>query len=75
MSKINEGDVSVDMKYLILGAGPAGLTFANQLKQLGETSFLVVEKEKNAGGLCRSTIVDEKPFDIGGGAFPRCISQ
>ncbi|MCI8626007.1 MAG: NAD(P)-binding protein [Lachnospiraceae bacterium] len=57
------------MKYLILGAGPAGLTFANQLKQLGETSFLVVEKEKNAGGLCRSTIVDEKPFDIGGGHF------
>lgn len=52
-----------------MGAGPAGLTFANQLKQWGETSFLVVEKEKNAGGLCRSIVVDEKPFDIGGGHF------
>ena len=33
------------VKYLILGAGPAGLTFANRLKQSGEDSFLVVEKE------------------------------
>ena len=42
------------VKYLILGAGPAGLTFANRLKQSGEDSFLVVEKETEAGGLCRS---------------------
>lgn len=57
------------MKYLILGAGPAGLTFANKLKQLGETSFVVVEKEEEAGGLCRSVLVDGAPFDIGGGHF------
>ena len=57
------------MKYLILGAGPAGLTVANRLKQLGENSFLVLEKEKQAGGLCRSKIVDGAPFDIGGGHF------
>lgn len=57
------------MKYLILGAGPAGLTFANKLKQCGETDFLVLEKEKEAGGLCRSAIVDGSPFDIGGGHF------
>ena len=47
------------MKYLILGAGPSGLTLANRLKQMGETSFFVLEKEKEAGGLCRSTQVDE----------------
>lgn len=57
------------MKYLILGAGPAGLTVANRLKQLGEDSFLVLEKEQQAGGLCRSQIVDGAPFDIGGGHF------
>lgn len=57
------------MKYLILGAGPAGLTFANNLKQQGETSFLVLEKEDTAGGLCRSVNVDGSPFDIGGGHF------
>lgn len=57
------------VKYLILGAGPAGLTFANRLKDQGETSFLVLEKEAQAGGLCRSAIVDGSPFDIGGGHF------
>lgn len=57
------------MKYLILGAGPAGLTFANRLKQLGVSDFLVLEKEITAGGLCRSVDVDGAPFDIGGGHF------
>lgn len=57
------------VKYLILGAGPSGLTFARKLKDRGEDSFLVLEKEKTAGGLCRSTEVDGSPFDIGGGHF------
>lgn len=57
------------MKYLILGAGPAGLAFANRIKQNGETDFLVLEKEDEAGGLCRSVQVDGAPFDIGGGHF------
>lgn len=57
------------MKYLILGAGPAGLTVANQLKRKGKGSILVLEREKEAGGLCRSVLVDGAPFDIGGGHF------
>lgn len=57
------------MKYLILGAGSSGLTVANKLKQAGITSFLVIEKEQTAGGLCRSVNVDGFPFDIGGGHF------
>ena len=57
------------VKYLILGAGPAGLTFANMLKRKGEESFLILEKEKEAGGLCRSAEVDGSPLDIGGGHF------
>lgn len=56
-------------KYLILGAGPAGLTFANKLKEKGEKSFLILEKEREAGGLCRSQQVDSRPLDIGGGHF------
>lgn len=58
-----------NVKYLILGAGPAGLSFANCLKQKGEESFLLLEKEAEAGGLCRSADVDEAPLDIGGGHF------
>ena len=57
------------MKVAVLGAGPAGLTVANRLLQNGVSNFLVIEKEKEAGGLCRSEIIDESPFDIGGGHF------
>lgn len=57
------------MKYLILGAGPAGLTLANKLLENGEKDFLVLEEEKSAGGLCKSTDVDGSPFDTGGGHF------
>lgn len=55
--------------YIILGAGPAGLTFANKLRKNPNTSFLVLEKEAEAGGLCRSAIVNQSPLDIGGGHF------
>jgi len=54
------------MKYLILGAGPAGLSFANMLKSSGggySDSYLILEKEDSAGGLCRSVDVDGSPFD------------
>ncbi len=57
------------MKYLILGAGPSGLTLACALKKRGITDFLVLEKEAEAGGLCRSKEVDGSPFDTGGGHF------
>jgi len=58
------------VEYLILGAGPAGLTFANKLLlQNKEASFLCLELEKEAGGLCRSKDVDGSPLDIGGGHF------
>lgn len=57
------------MRYLILGAGPAGLTVANKLKQNKIKDFLVLEREESAGGLCRSVDVDGAPFDIGGGHF------
>lgn len=57
------------VKYLILGAGPAGLAFANRLLENGEESFLVLEKESEAGGLSRSRMVDGSELDIGGGHF------
>ncbi len=56
-------------KYVILGAGPAGLGFAGTLMDLGETSFLILEKESVPGGLCRSRNVDGAPLDMGGGHF------
>lgn len=54
-------------KYLILGAGPAGLTFAHRLLKLGEKDFIILEANNEAGGLCRSLKVDGSIIDIGGG--------
>lgn len=56
-------------RYVILGAGPSGLSFAHTLLRHGETSFVVLEKEATPGGLCRSCEVDGAPLDIGGGHF------
>ena len=59
----------IHKRILILGAGPAGLSIANRMQQMGVSDFLVLEKEAEAGGLCRSMEVDGSPFDIGGGHF------
>ena len=57
------------MKYLIIGAGPSGLAFANRLLERGEKDFLVLEEENEAGGLCRSVSAGGFPLDRGGGHF------
>jgi len=58
-------------KFVILGAGPSGLTLAHALLDAGYTcdDILVIEKQDLAGGLCRSEVVDGAPLDIGGGHF------
>jgi len=57
------------MKFVILGAGPSGLAFAHTLLARGENSFVILEKESEPGGLCRSLKVDGAPVDVGGGHF------
>ena len=54
-------------KYAIVGAGPTGLGAAHRLKELGEDSFLVLERNAHPGGLAAS-FTDEAGFtwDIGG---------
>jgi len=60
-----------DRDYLILGAGPSGLTIAHSLLKGGiaPDRLLVLESEDETGGLCRSEMVDGSPLDIGGGHF------
>ena len=57
------------MKYLIIGGGPSGLTLANSLINNGKDDVLVLERNEEAGGLCRSKNVDGSPLDRGGGHF------
>jgi protoporphyrinogen oxidase len=59
----------IKTKHLILGGGPSGLAFSNRLLELEHDDFIVVEKEKEVGGLCRSVDVDGAPLDMGGGHF------
>ncbi len=54
-------------RFLILGAGPAGLAFAVRLMQKDIHDLTVLEAENEAGGLCRSVTVDGSALDIGGG--------
>lgn len=58
-------------KFVILGAGPSGLTLAHALlnADYSPDDILVIEQQSLAGGLCRSERVDGAPLDIGGGHF------
>ncbi len=58
-------------RFVILGAGPSGLTVAHKLIDAGvpRDEVVVIEKQSVAGGLCRSEDVDGAPLDIGGGHF------
>lgn len=60
---------SMKTKLAIVGAGPCGLSLACALLKRGFGDFVVLEKEAEAGGLCRSRIVAGSPIDIGGGHF------
>ena len=57
------------VRFCILGAGPSGLAFAAALLDAKCDSFVLLDKEAEAGGLCRSADVDGSPLDIGGGHF------
>lgn len=55
------------VEWLIVGAGPGGLSAAHRLNELGEEDFLVLEKSDFSGGLAAS-FRDDSGFtwDVGG---------
>src|SRR5574344_530000 len=53
----------INVKYLIIGAGISGLTFANYVK---EDNYLIVEKDDRVGGYCKTTINGEYVWDYAG---------
>ena len=55
-------------RILILGAGPAGMACAYTLAQYRQ-SCLVIERDHEAGGLCRTLNFHGYLFDIGGHRF------
>ena len=55
--------------FIIIGAGVTGITLCKKLRERGVGSVLVLEKENEPGGLCRTRIVEGHTLDIGGGHF------
>ena len=52
-------------KYLIIGAGISGLTFANYIKD----NYLIIEKEDEVGGYCRTIKKGDFIWDYAGHFF------
>ncbi len=53
---------SINVKYLIIGAGITGLTLANQI----EEDYLIIEKESQVGGYCRTIKKGDFIWDFAG---------
>ena len=53
------------VKYLIIGAGISGLTAANYLKK----NYLLIEKENEPGGYCRTIHRGDYVWDYAGHFF------
>jgi protoporphyrinogen oxidase len=56
-------------KYLILGAGMTGCAAARLLQMRGEEDIILLERNEEAGGLCRTKRIGSHVLDIGGGHF------
>lgn len=54
-----------NVKYLIIGAGISGLTFANYAKG----DYLIIEKENEVGGYCRTIKKKDYVWDYAGHFF------
>ena len=54
-----------NVKYLIIGAGISGLTFANYAKG----DYLIIEKEDEVGGYCRTIKKKDYVWDYAGHFF------
>ncbi len=58
----------METKYLIVGAGPAGMASAYELAKAGHKP-VVLDIEEQAGGICRTLDHQGYLFDIGGHRF------
>lgn len=55
----------------IIGAGPAGLTAAETLKELEYTNVTILEKSDHAGGKCRSFEYKGRSYELGAGIISK----
>ena len=56
-------------EFIIIGGGITGVTLGRLLQMSGVNNFIILEAESEAGGLCRTKLIDGHYLDIGGGHF------
>lgn len=57
--------IPLNTKFVIIGAGPAGMSTAIHLKKNGYNNITVLEKELDVGGKCLSFNYQDQIFDFG----------
>ena len=55
----------ISKKVIIIGAGPSGLGAALELQKNHVKDILIIEKNPDPGGLCRTVSFQDNRFDIG----------
>src|SRR5678816_1066582 len=60
----------VEVEYLVVGAGVSGLSFANWIRaEKPGAEVVVIEKELEPGGYCRTVVQDGFVWDYSGHFF------
>lgn len=62
-----KGDKGLGRRIAIIGAGAAGLTAAETLRQKGYVNVTVFERSDRVGGKCCSVEIDGKIYELGAG--------
>jgi len=60
---------SANIRIAIVGAGAAGLTAAETLKEKGYTDITLIEKTDEPGGKCRSIEYQGRSYELGAGVI------
>lgn len=63
--KVEKGALPKDARICVLGGGPSGLTVAHELKQLGHTNVVVLERDDEVGGKSHTVSIEGRPHDLG----------
>jgi hypothetical protein len=64
-SRLTREAMSPDMRIGIVGAGVSGLTTAHELRNRGYRDVIVLERDAQVGGKCRTITVDDRSYELG----------
>lgn len=61
----------INQRVAIVGAGATGLSAAETFRKKGYRNVKLFERSSQAGGKCRSTIIDGKSYELGAGVITK----